>query len=242
MQEKIRGIVLRTVRYGDTGLIVDMFTREYGRRSFATKATKGRRTASNASLWTPLAMVEFEADIRPNSKLPTPKEARLYHNNLRTLLSPIKSTLTLFLAEFLTHALKNENENATLYSYLEMSLQWLDSTESNYANFHLVFLMRLTLFLGIYPNLDSTSPLDFFDMESGCYCKSRPYHPNYLNPEEARLIPLLFRMNYDTMRLFRMSRTERWNILNKLNSYYRLHVPGFPELKSLDVLHDVFDN
>ena len=49
-------------------------------------------------------------------------------------------------------------------------------------------------------------------------------------------------MNYDTMRLFRMSRTDRWKILTTLNAYYRLHIPGFPELKSLDVLHDVFDN
>lgn len=242
MQEKIRGIVLRTVKYGDNGLIVDMFTLQYGRRSFATKVAKGRRTASNASLWNPLAMVEFDADIRPNGKLPAPKDVRLYHNNLRTLLSPVKSTLTLFLAEFLTHALKSETENDALYSYLEVSLQWLNNAEKDYTNFHLVFLMRLTRFLGIYPNLDSASPLDFFDMESGCYCKARPYHPNYLNSADAIRIPMLFRMNYDTMHLFRMSRTERWSILTTLNTYYRLHIPGFPELKSLDVLHEVFSN
>lgn len=242
MQEKIRGIVLRTVKYGDNGLIVDMFTLQYGRRSFATKVAKGRRTASNASLWNPLAMVEFDADIRPNGKLPVPKDVRLYHNNLHTLLSPVKSTLALFLAEFLTHALKSETENDALYSYLEVSLQWLNNAEKDYTNFHLVFLMRLTRFLGIFPNLDSASPLDFFDMESGCYCKARPYHPNYLNSADAIRIPMLFRMNYDTMHLFRMSRTERWSILTTLNTYYRLHIPGFPELKSLDVLHEVFSN
>lgn len=241
MQEKIRGIVLRTVKYGDTGLIVDMFTLQYGRRSFATKVTKGRRTASNASLWNPLAMVEFDADIRPNGKLPAPKEARLYYNNMRTLTNPVKSALALFLSEFLCSALKSETENTALYSYMEMSLQLFDSTEKDFANFHLVFLMRLTRFLGIYPNLDSASPLDFFNMESGCFCKARPYHPNYLNPDDARRIPQLFRMNYDTMHLFRMSRTDRWNILGILNSYYSLHIPGFPELKSLDILHEVFD-
>lgn len=242
MQEKIRGIVLRTVKYGDNGLIVDMFTEQYGRRSFATKVTKGRRTPSGAAVWNPLAMVEFDADIRPNGKLPAPKDVRLYHNNLHTLLSPVKSTLTLFLAEFLTHALKSETENDALYSYLEVSLQWLNNAEKDYTNFHLVFLMRLTRFLGIFPNLDSASPLDFFDMESGCYCKARPYHPNYLNSADAIRIPMLFRMNYDTMHLFRMSRTERWSILTTLNTYYRLHIPGFPELKSLDVLHEVFSN
>lgn len=241
MQEKIRGIVLRTVKYGDNGLIVDMFTEQYGRRSFATKVTKGRRSPSGAAVWNPLAMVEFDADIRPGTKLPAPKEARLYHNNMRTLLSPVKSAITLFLADFLCNALKGETENKPLYLYIEHSLLWLDASESDFANFHLVFLMRLTRFIGIYPNLDSTSPLDHFDMQSGCYCKTSPYHADRLLPEEARMLPTLFRMNYDTMHLFRMSRTDRWDILSKLNRYYRLHIPGFPELKSLDILREVFD-
>lgn len=242
MQEKVRGIVLRTVKYGDNGLIIDMFTEQYGRRSFATKVTKGRRTASGAAMWTPLSLVEFEADIRPGTKLPHPKDTRPYQNNLRTLLNPVKSTLIIFLAEFLCNALKSETENKTLYQYLENSILWLDESDGDYANFHLVFLMRLTLFLGIHPNLDSASPLDHFDMQTGCYCRTRPAHTDYINPEEARMMPKLFRMKYDTMHLFRMSRADRWHILNTLNRYYRLHIPGFPELKSLEILREVFDN
>ncbi|MBQ2002623.1 MAG: recombination protein O N-terminal domain-containing protein, partial [Bacteroidaceae bacterium] len=152
MQERIRGIVLRTVKYGDSGLIVDMFTEQYGRKSFATKVVKGRRTASNSALWTPLSMVEFETTIRPNGKLPRPKDVGIYYNNVGLMFNPVKSTIALFLSEFLCHALKSETDNVPLYAYLEHSIRWLDASERTFANFHLVFLMRLTRFLGIYPN------------------------------------------------------------------------------------------
>lgn len=240
MQERIRGIVLRTVKYGDSGLIVDMFTEQYGRKSFATKVVKGRRTASNSALWTPLSMVEFETTIRPNGKLPRPKDVGIYYNNVGLMFNPVKSTIALFLSEFLYHALKSETDNAPLYAYLEHSIRWLDASERTFANFHLVFLMRLTRFLGIYPNLDDCTPLSYFDLRAGGYKKSHPYHPDFLPPAEACLLPRLFRMNYDTMHLFAFSRTQRWHILSQLTHYYRLHIPGFPELKSLDVLHDVF--
>lgn len=240
MQEKIKGIVLRTVKYGDAGLIVDMFTEQYGRKPFVTKVAKGRRSVSNSALWTPLSMVEFESDMRPNAKLPRPKDVCLYYNNVGLMFNPVKSTIALFISEFMCHALRSESDNAPLYAYLEHSIRWLDASERSFANFHLVFLMRLTRFLGIYPNLEGASPLDYFDMRAGGYKKSQPCHPDFLPPVEAAALPRLFRMNYDTMHLFLMSRTDRWRILEKLNTYYRLHIPGFPELKSLDVLHEVF--
>lgn len=184
MQERIRGIVLRTVKYGDSGLIVDMFTEQYGRKSFATKVVKGRRTASNSALWTPLSMVEFEATIRPNGKLPRPKDVGIYYNNVGLMFNPVKSTIALFLSEFLCHALKSETDNSPLYAYLEHSIRWLDASERTFANFHLVFLMRLTRFLGIYPNLDDCTPLSYFDLRAGGYKKSQPIHPDFLPPAE----------------------------------------------------------
>ncbi len=242
MQQKIRGIVLRTVKYGDNGLIVDMFTEQYGRRSFATTVTHGRRGGSGNALWRPLAMLEFEADVRQSgSKLPRPKDVRAYYNNVDLTFHPVKSTLVLFLTEFLSHALKGESEERTLYAYLEHSFRWLDMCENDYANFHLVFLMRLTRFLGIYPNLESDSPLDYFDLTAGGFCKSQPLHAHFLPPTDARQLHSLFRMNYDTMHVFRMSRHDRWRILEVLTDYYRLHIPAFPELKSLDILREIFD-
>jgi DNA repair protein RecO (recombination protein O) len=154
--------------------------------------------------------------------------------------SPVKSTLALFLAEFLSAALREEKENLSLYRYIESSLQWLDVVESAgaMANFHLVFLMHLSRFMGIYPNLER--PDHYFDLLAGSYCDRQPPHAHFLRCQEAQALPLLFRMDYPTLHLFRLSRQERMRILQVLNEYYRLHVPNFPELKSLEVLQEFY--
>ncbi|MBR1521954.1 MAG: DNA repair protein RecO [Bacteroidaceae bacterium] len=241
MQENIRGIVLRTVKYGDTSLIVDLFTESRGRQSFMASTSRAKRFVRSVSFWQPLSMVEFSADIRPNAgKLPRPVDVHPYYNYVDLPFSPVKSTLALFLAEFLCAALREEKESTPLYRYLEFSLQWLDMVEnpSAMANFHLVFLMHLSRFIGIYPNLEC--PDLYFDLLSGCYCDRPPSHSHYLRYAEAQTLPLLFRMDYPTMHLFRFSRQDRQRILHVLNEYYRLHVPNFPELKSLEVLHELY--
>lgn len=278
MQETLRGIVLRTVRYGDTSLIVDLFTESHGRMSFMASTLRAKRSVRSVSFWQPLSMVEFSVELLPNGgKLPRPSDVRTYYNYIDLPFSPIKSTLALFLAEFLSAALREEKENTPLYRYIESSLQWLDLADSpaSIANFHLAFLMHLSRFIGIYPNLDVSgnlnlnpnpplsavnsplstvhfqlstlhSPLStlnsqlYFDLLAGTYCDRQPSHAHFLRNEEARVLPVLFRMNYPTMHLFRLSRRERQRILHVLNEYYRLHVPGFPELKSLEILQELF--
>lgn len=241
MQENLRGIVLRTVKYGDTSLIVDLFTESRGRMSFMASTVRPKRATRTTSFWQPLSLVAFSADIRPNTqRLPKPAEVHTYYNYIDLPFSPVKSTLALFLTEFLSAALREEKENVPLYRYIESSLQWLDmvSDPSAMANFHLVFLMHLSRFIGIFPNLES--PSLYFDLLAGCYTERVPDHAHYLRHPEAQVLPRLFRMDYSTMHLFRFTRAERQRVLQVLNEYYRLHIPNFPELKSLEVLHELY--
>ena len=257
MQETLRGIVLRTVKYGDNALIVDLFTESRGRQSFMTSTVRAKRSVRSVSFWQPLSMVEFSAEMKPNAgKLPRPTDVRTYYNYTDLPFSPVKSTLALFLAEFLSAALREEKENPTLYKYVESSFQWLDMVESSaaIANFHLAFLMHLSRFIGIYPNLDVNDNLNpnlncqlstvncqlYFDLLAGSYCDRQPCHAHFLQHQEAQALPVLFRMDYPTMHLFRFSRQQRQRILHVLNEYYRLHVPNFPELKSLEVLQELY--
>ena len=125
-------------------------------------------------------------------------------------------------------------------AYLVHSVQWLDVCETSFANFHLVFLMRLSRFLGLYPNVEEYSSSDYFDLLNACFVSSQPYHGMFVRPEEASHIRTLMRMNYETMHLFAMNRMERNRCLDIINEYYRLHLPDFPELKSLPVLQELF--
>ena len=170
--EHIQGIVLRAIPYGDHGLIVDMFTDTLGRHSFATYRTShqlSRHRRQSMPTWLrPLTLIEFDADIHGTpSRLPYLKGvATTYtYNTLHT--HPVKSLITMLIAEFLGNALREENTNPLLFQYLTQSFIWLDTAQQDYANFHLVLFMRMTRFIGIQPPPHAPRPvLDGFPVET----------------------------------------------------------------------------
>lgn len=242
MLQKTVGIVLHALKYNDTSNIVEMYTELSGRASFLVSVPRSRKAAVKSVLFQPLSLIEFEADFRPNATLYRIKEAKSFYPFSSVPYDPFKSAMALFLAEFLYRAIREEAENRPLFAYLQHSVIWLDTCREGYANFHLVFLMRLSRFLGLYPNLDDYHEGDYFDMLNACFTSVRPQlHSSYIQPEESARLLRLMRMNYETMHLFAMSRTERMRCLNIINEYYRLHLPDFPVLKSLAVLQELFD-
>ena len=240
MIQKLEGIVLCSFKYNDKKNIVHVFTKQGGRMSFLIPAVRSRKSTVNQVLFQPLSLVEFEAEVRPKATLHVIKEAKLSFPFVSLPYDPYKSGIALFLAEFLFRALKEETDNETLYAYLEHSIRWLDSCERNFANFHLVFLMRLSRFLGLYPYIESYQEGSYFDMLNACFTLQQPLNGVYVVPSEAVHIHNLMRMRYETMHLFLMNRLERNRCLDLILAYYRLHLPDFPELKSLPILKELF--
>lgn len=242
MLQKTLGIVLHTLKYNDTSIIADIYTEVAGRASFLIKIPRSRKAMVKPVLFQPLALVEMEADFRPGSTIYKVKEAKSFYPFSTIPYDLRKSAIALFLAEFLYRAVREEAENRSLFAYLQHSIIWLDECREGFANFHLVFLMRLSRFLGLYPNLEDYHRGDYFDMANACFTSLRPQVlPHYVLPEEASRLTMLMRMNYDTMHLFAMNRAERTRCLTIMNEYYRLHLPDFPVLKSLEVLKALFD-
>lgn len=242
MLQKTLGIVLHTLKYNDTSIIADIYTEVAGRASFMVSIPRSRKAAVKSVLFQPLTLVELEADFRPNATIYKMKEAKAFYPFSTLPYDPYKSAIALFLSEFLYRAVREEAENRPLFAYLRHSIVWLDECRTGFANFHLVFLMRLSRFLGLYPNLEDYHAGDYFDLQNACFTPVRPQlHASYIGPEEASRLTRLMRMNYETMHLFAMNRTERTRCLTIMNEYYSLHLPDFPALKSLEVLKELFD-
>lgn len=242
MLQKTLGIVLHTLKYKDTSIIVDIYTELIGRATFMVSVSRSRKSSVKSVLFQPLALIELDVDFRPNSTIYKIKEAKLFYPFSSLPYDPYKSSIALFLSEFLYRAVREEAENRPLFAYLKHSIIWLDECRTEFANFHLVFLMRLSRFLGLYPNLDDYHGGDYFDLQNACFTSLRPrLHADYIKPEEAAKLTQLMRMNYETMHLFKMNREERIRCLVIMNEFYRLHLPDFPMLKSLDVLKELFD-
>lgn len=239
MLTKTHAIVLHSFKYGETKIIADMFTRQAGRLSFIATLPKSAKGRLKKQYFQPLTLLELEFDLRPKVQLQKVGDVHLAYAYQSVPFEAVKVSISLFVAEFLYHALKGEQQNTTLFDYIRYSLEWLDGCQTAVANFHLVFLMHMSRFLGFFPNLEEHGGL-FFDLRAGEFCAAAPLHRDFLQPEEAGRIRLLMRMDYPTMHLFRMNRAERHRILEVLTLYYRLHLPDFPELKSLAVLEELY--
>ena len=240
MLVKTKAIVLHSFKYGESRMIVDMFTEEAGRLSFIISIPKTSKGRIKKQYFQPMTLLEVECDVRQNVQLQKLKDAHLLTAYTSIPFSPEKLALSLFIAEFLYHALRSEQQDKLLFAYVCDSMQWLDTVEVGFANFHLTFLMRMSRFLGFYPNLEDYVDGCVFDLRTATFSLQVPTHRDFLDSHDSQLIHTLMRMDFPTMHLFQLSHHDRNRITEVLLHYYRLHIPQFPELKSLGVLQELW--
>ena len=231
---------MRSVRFGESSLIVDVLTKSSGRVSFMVHIPKTSKGKIKKQYFQPMTLLDFEYDFRQRTNLQRIKDVRVSLPYSSIPIDPAKSCISLFLSEFIYYATRNEQENPTLFTYISTSLEWLDNAYEDFANFHLVFMMRLGKFLGFHPFLEDFTPGCFFDLRNGCFTLSMPLHTDFLNAADAGHLYNLMRMNFDTMKLFKLSHDDRNRITEIVLRYYKLHLPNMPELQSFDILREVF--
>ena len=240
MMTNSRAIVLNTLKFGEQQLIVDMLTEELGRVSFICRIPKTQKGKLKKQFFQPLSLLDAVFDYRQNARLQHLRDVRLSQPFTSIPFDAGKLSIALFLSEFLTYATRDEQQNAALFNYVVNSIDWLDGQTTSFANFHLVFMMRLSRFIGFFPNVDDYHEGDYFDMRNASFSSMVPLHTDFLNAADSSKIQLLMRMNYDTMHLFKMNHEDRNRIIDVLITYYRLHVPSFPELQSLPVMKQLW--
>lgn len=234
-------LVLGTTRYGADRLLVRALSRTSGRVTLSLPLVRSQRSPMRVSLFRPLARLEVMWDASPTASVFRPRTVRVVERQDSIMASPAKMSIAMFLAEFLSYATLEGDFGDVFFDYVSSAVAWLDACPSDYANFHIVFLFRLSRFLGIQPDWEELKGEGrYFDLMEAVFTDSRPAHGVCLEGEDAHAARQLARMNFSTMHLFRLSGSQRTAILRRLVSFYRLHLPGFPQLKSLDVLETVF--
>ena len=236
------GIVLHTIRYDDSRLIVNIYTEGAGTVPFLVWQSGSRKGGAKAGVWQSLSLVEVEWEHRPKNSLQKPRELSLWQPWRNLPFHPMKTSISLFLGEFLCRALQHEQENPLLFDYIVNALSWFDESETGYVNFHLVFLLHLTRFLGFLPNVEDWHDGCFFDLQAATFVSVPPVHSYFLEPNEAALVPKFLRMDLRSMRPVGLNGAIRRRALDLITLFYRLHIPEFPELRSLDVLSEVFSS
>lgn len=234
-----RCIVLRTIKYGDNSIIADLLTREWGRLSVAVKVGAGGNGRRRRLMFQPLNILEITCKRRQGKQLTLVTEERMAEAYTSLPFNGIKMSIAFFAAEFLLHATRDIQADEPLFDFIENSLLWLDTADHGVANFHLMLMLHLSKFIGFYPDTESYAVGYGFDLREGRFCSHAPIHRDYLQPQDAEKILQLMRMSAHNMHLFRMTRAERNRITDTILHFYRLHIPAFPELRSLDILREL---
>lgn len=240
MLHKTDGLVINTINYSDKYILVQIFTKEFGRVTYMVSKTRSKSSKVQRSLFYPLALLHLQVEHKPSREIQHIKEVQILHHQYDTMSNIGKTSVVFFLSEFLSRILKETDKNQHLYEFLDQSVRLLEMTNQSIANFHLVFMLKLSHFLGFYPNLEDYQPNSYFDMRNGEFVQQQPLHNNYVTREESFHLARLARISFENMHKFIFKRQDRINIINRILEYYRLHLNEFPKLKSLDVLHELF--
>lgn len=242
MIEKTRAIVLHFFKFKETQFIVDFLTETHGRLTFLVKMSSRNSGLVKRQYLQSLMLLNIEFDYRPNLQFQKLKNIEVAHPFVSIPFSPMKVSLSLFLAEVLLYATRCEQKNELLFSFVFDSLVWLDDEKGSVANFHILFLAKLSFYIGIGPNISEASvEKPYFDLVDGTFVSLVPNHAHFLTEQESNVLLQLLRLDYKTMHLYQMSRVQRNYCVEVILSYFRLHVPGFQEVKSLSVLKELFD-
>jgi DNA repair protein RecO (recombination protein O) len=243
MIAKTKGIVLRSVKYGETSLVVTIFTEQFGLQSYLVNGvrTAGKKGAPKASLFQPAAILELVAYHNEFNKLQRLREYKwefLYQN----VLSDVnKNAVAQFMIELLSKCLKQPEAAPDLFYFTEDALHHLDSANNAVTgNFPLYYALHLAVFFGFRINDEFSAEKHYLDLEEGRFTVDQPLHQYYLIDREAGAVSDILKiLQPHELEQVYLNQDMRRRILHGLEQYYAFHVPEFGTMRTLPVLREI---
>lgn len=239
--DKTRAIVIKAIRYGDNNLIVKLLTEQNGLQSFMVKGAFNKNAKIRAALFQPLTLLEI-VSAQSRGELGYLREAGIEYayqdipNNIN------KNAIVLFLCELLSKSIQDAETDLVLFAFIHNALTHLDDKTGNCADFPLKFAVKLTGFLGFSPNASSFKQGFVFDLEEGRFLHDGTSANYVIDKRQSELLHILCVNDSMDDYCLNISNQERRQLLEAVISYYKLHVSGFNEMKSTEILKTVLQS
>ena len=245
MIHKTKGIVLRTVKYGETSVIVTVLTELFGLQSYlvnGVRTSKGKG-GSKAGMFQPAAMLDLVIYHQESKNLNRLKEyswSFLYRNILSDVIS---NSIALFMIELLQKCLKQPEPSPELYYFMEDALTSLDLEERNVqANFPLFFALHLAGFFGLRIDDNYSEKRNYLDLKEGYFTGEKPSHPHYLDHSLSEITAHLLKVKQPAeLADLPLNKDKRRLLLEAYEDFYSMHIQGFTALKTLPVLRTLLE-
>lgn len=239
MLVKTEAVIFSALKYAEADLIVKAFTKSSGLKSYLLRGIlKTRKGKLRVGMFQPLTHLEIEANHKDKGTLESIREAKVitHYNSLHTEVS--KSAIVFFIADVLRSSVQEEEENTHLFDFIVAATLWLDLHDT-IGNFHVLFLVKLSSYLGFYPDATEVQ-YEYFNLmdgrfeasETNRYCRSG---------KDIELLKHFLGINFDALIDVKINQKQRSSFLNMLLQYYDLHLHGFKKPRSLGVLNSIFN-
>ncbi len=240
---KTKGIVLRTLKYGETSIIASVYTELFGVQSYIVKGVRqtNKKGSNKASFFQPAAILEMEVYNNEFKNLQFVKDYQWDHLYSSVFFDVVKNAVAMYVIELLQHSLKQPEANPELFYLIESSLKQLDSgSEALTANLPLYFTLHLGTELGFQLNGEYSDETPIIDLAEGQFVSSFPSHTNYIDGELAKITSEINNISfYSDLEKIKLSRATRRQLLEAYQTYIALHVQDFGEMRSWKVLQEV---
>jgi DNA repair protein RecO (recombination protein O) len=245
MVHKTKGIVLRSVKYGETSVIVTILTELFGVQSYLVNGVRmlSNKGGSKAGMFQPAAMLDLVIYHQETKNLNRLKEYS-WHNLYQHIFSDvITHAVALFMIELLQKCLRQPEPNPELYYFMEDALNRLDRASLKVqANFSLFFALHLAGFFGLRIDDNYSDKRNFLDLEEGYFVEEKPSHIHFLeNPLSETSSNILKIMQPEELDMLSLNKETRRMLLQAYEDFYSLHIQGFTPLKTLPVLRTILE-
>lgn len=241
MIHQTKGIVLRTIKYGETSVVVNIFTGLFGIQSYLVNGVRSSGKTLKANFFQSASILDMEVyhnELKNLQRIKEFKWAYLYKNILTDV---IKNSVALYMIELLQKCLKQPEENVDLFQFTEDAFMHLDTAgDTVTANFPLYFCIHLSHFFGLKLEDDYAENNSILDLQEGRFIKLTPYHPYFLEKENSYHISQLLKVQHPyELTEIKLNKSIRKEILFALQNFYRLHINDFGTMKTLPILHTI---
>lgn len=239
MIHKTTGIVLHSIRYGETSVIAKVFTRELGIQSCLVPGVRKTRARVKFNLFQPLTPVDLVIYSKERGGMSRVREISC-QVPLKTIPYDIlKSSIAMFLSEIMARSFREQDANFELFDFILDAVRILDGYPGRISDFHLVFLLQLSRFLGFQPRNNYDERHGYFNLREGMYDRFYENEDVCLDREMSGIFHRTGLTALDELEQLHIPASMRRTLLLKILAYYQYHMHGLGEIKSLPVLEAV---
>lgn len=240
---KTKGIILRTVKFGESSIITTVYTELFGMQSYIVKGVRqsSKTSQGKANYFQPAAILEMEVYHNELKQLQFIKEYQwsfLYDN---ILFSVVRNAVAMYVIELLQHSLKQPEANPELFYLIEDTLKAIDKGDDTFvANLPLYFILHMGSELGFQIQGEYSRDTPVLDLQEGFFIRDVPIHPYYINNQAASVTSRILTIkNYGELEHIFLNRDARRELLHSYQQYLALHIADFGEIRSLPVLQEI---